>query len=288
MRKLLGVSAAAAALSLLVAGCGAADPSPSSEAPAGCTSPLSASDLVTAGTLTMSTNATLPPMQFVDASGNLAGMRVDLGNEIAKDLCLKASFVNVDFDSQIPGLSGKRWDMINTGMFYTAERSKSVILVPYEVQGVAISVPQGNPKGLKAGTDLAGVGVAVEAPGYEYDTLTALSKTLVAQGKPAIDIKTFKTTADAYQALAAGQADAVAIVDSVTTYYQDNGRFETAFKGLNTAPLAFGFANAKTAGAVAGVLAQLKQNGYLDQLFGKYGVTAYSGAMKVTTGTLPA
>ncbi|MGF7234595.1 MAG: ABC transporter substrate-binding protein, partial [Frankia sp.] len=247
---------------------------------------LGAGALVKAGTLTMSTNATLPPMQYVNSSGKIVGMRITLGDEIAKQLCLTPNYVNVDFDSQIPGLAGKRWDMINTGMFYTPVRAKTIILVPYEVQGVAISAAAGNPEKLHSATDLAGKTVVVEAPGYEYDTLTALSKKLVSEGKRAITIHTFQTTADAYQALAAGQADAVAIVDSVTTYYQNAGRFETAFKGLNTAPLAFGFANQTTANAVSGVLNQLRDNGYLAKLFGQYGVTAYSGLLKVSTGDL--
>ena len=284
MRKTI-FAVLAAAVSLAATACSSSSGSDSA-APANCTPALGASDLVTAGTLTMSTNATLPPMQYVDANGKITGMRITLGNDIAKLLCLTPKFVNIDFDSQIPGLSGKRWDMINTGMFYTAKRAQTVILVPYEVQGVAISVPSGNPSHLGSAEDLAGRTVAVEAPGYEYDTLTALSQKLTSEGKAAITIHTFQTTADAYQALAAGQADAVAIVDSVTTYYQSAGRFETAFKGLSTAPLAFGFASKQTADAVATALTTLRQNGELSKLFAQFGVTAYNGPLQVTTGDI--
>jgi ABC-type amino acid transport substrate-binding protein len=47
------------------------------------------------GKLTMSINATLPPRQFIDASGNLQGMHPDLGNEIARRLCLEPVYMNV-------------------------------------------------------------------------------------------------------------------------------------------------------------------------------------------------
>lgn len=289
MRRLL-IAASCAALLVTVAACGSEDSSSSSAAaPAsGCTPKLGKSDLVKAGTLTISTNATLPPMQYLDASGKIVGMRVDLGNEIAKLLCLSPKFVNIPFDAQIPGVQSGRWDMINTGMFYTPERAETIKLVPYEIQGVSVSVAKGNPKKITSEDDLSGKSIAVEAPGYEFDTLTALNKELKAAGKKQVSIRSFTTTADAYQALSAGQVEGVAIVESVTSYYQKGGTFETAVKGMNPAPLALGFGKDKPAAAVAEALKTLRDNGYLAKLFKKYGVTAYSGDLKVTTGAVSA
>ncbi|WP_406130050.1 ABC transporter substrate-binding protein [Streptomyces sp. NBC_00989] len=290
MRRLLIAASSAAALLLTVTACGSEDSSSSSAAaaPTGCTPKVAKSDLVTAGTLTISTNATLPPMQYLDASNKIVGMRVDLGDEIAKLLCLTPKFVNIPFDAQIPGVQSGRWDMIDTGMFYTPERAKTVKLVPYEVQGVSISVAKGNPKKITSEDDLSGKTIAVEAPGYEFDTLTALNKELKAAGKKQVTVRTFTTTADAYQALSAGQVEGVAIVEAVTSYYQKDGRFETAVKGMNPAPLAFGFGKQKPADAVADALNTLRGNGYLAKLFKKYGVTAYTGDLKVTTGAISA
>ncbi|MEA5053030.1 MAG: ABC transporter substrate-binding protein [Propionicimonas sp.] len=282
----LAVPALAGIMILTVSACSGGSAQTPVAASSACTAQIADSELVTPGTLTMSTNATLPPMQYVDASGETVGMRIDLGKRIAEELCLTPEFINVDFDSQIPGVQGGRWDMINTGMFYTAERSKTILLVPYEIQGVAISVAKGNPLGITSEDDLAGKTVAVEAPGYEFDTLNSLNESLKAAGQPEIQILTFKTNADAFQALSAGQADGVAIVESVTTYYQDNGAFETAVHGLNKAPLALGFSNQTVADEVAGALNNLKQDGYLSELFDSYGVTAYDGDIKVTTGEL--
>jgi len=86
--------------------------------------------LAKSGTFVMATNATLPPMQYVDANGNVIGMRVELGNDIAAKLCLTPQWVNVPFDAMIPGVQDGRWDMINTGMFYTVPRAQIVKLVP--------------------------------------------------------------------------------------------------------------------------------------------------------------
>ena len=79
--------------------------------------------LVEAGQLTMSINATIPPKQYIDADGNLAGLHKDMGDEIAKRLCLEPVYRNVDFAVQIPGLDADRWDMINTGLYFTDERA---------------------------------------------------------------------------------------------------------------------------------------------------------------------
>src|SRR5690349_2123100 len=67
--------------------------------------------LVKKGTLVMSVNPTLPPVQYVDQSGALKGMRVELGEEIAKRLCLKPEYVRIEFSAMIPGLQAGRWDM---------------------------------------------------------------------------------------------------------------------------------------------------------------------------------
>src|SRR5471032_1994548 len=68
------------------------------------------SELVKKGVLTMSVNPTLPPMQFVDQNGVLKGMRVELGEEIAKRLCLKPEYVRIELSAMVPGLQAGRWD----------------------------------------------------------------------------------------------------------------------------------------------------------------------------------
>jgi polar amino acid transport system substrate-binding protein len=62
-----------------------------------CRSPVPDSELVQPGTLVMATNPTLRPLQFVDSFGALRGMRIELGEAIAKRLCLTPQYVRVDF-----------------------------------------------------------------------------------------------------------------------------------------------------------------------------------------------
>src|SRR5690606_15887536 len=102
------------------------------------------SELIKPGTLVMSSNPTLPPLQFVDSAGELKGMRVELGAEIAKRLCLTPEYVRIEFSAMIPGLAAGRWDMINTGIFYTEERAAMMQMIQYEAQAISVSVASGN------------------------------------------------------------------------------------------------------------------------------------------------
>lgn len=45
----------------------------------------------------------------------------------------------------IPGLQAGRWDLINTGIFWTEERAKMMPMINYESQAISISVSKGNP-----------------------------------------------------------------------------------------------------------------------------------------------
>ena len=67
-----------------------------------CELAVSDDALIKPGTLVMSTNPTLPPMQFVDSDGNLKGMRITLGNEVAKRLCLEPEYIRIEFSAMIP------------------------------------------------------------------------------------------------------------------------------------------------------------------------------------------
>jgi len=227
--------------------------------------------LVKPGEFTAATNATIPPYQFVDASGKLQGMRIELGEEIAKRLGLKMTWVNVGFETHIPGLQSGRWDASITGMFFTPERAKIIYLIPYELQAVSISVNKGNPQKITSTKELAGKKVGVEIGGYEARQISNINEAQVKAGEKPIEIRTFSTFADAYQALRAGQVDAVVSVDVNAKYYQDRGDFERAVSGLAGSPATIAFRNKELGLAVLKVLNEMRKDGAYDALMDKWG-----------------
>jgi polar amino acid transport system substrate-binding protein len=238
------------------------------------TCPEAAKDLplAKAGTLTMSVNATTPPSQFIDKAGHIVGMNVDFGNEIARRLCLKPDYVNVQFEVQIPGLQNKRWDMINTGLYFTPERAKIMQLVPYSVNSLALIAPAGNPKGIAQPKDLAGRVVGVEIAGFEEKKLHAIDDEQVKAGLKPMDIRVFNTYGETFQALRAGQLDAVFASDRIGAYYQKQGQFTIAVTGLFPgSPAAFATTEPRIASAVVMALTAMAADGTYQKLMDYYG-----------------
>ncbi len=229
-------------------------------------------ELVKPHTLVMSTNPTLPPMQFVNQQGELRGMRIELGTMIAQRLCLTPEFVKVEFAAMIPGLAAQRWDMIDTGMFYTEERAKLIQLVRYEAQAISISVPRGNPQHVESIDDLAGKSIGVEQGGFEFQRTRDIARAIEAKGLPAPTVRPFDNFAIAFQALRSGQVDAAVSIDSTAAEYDGRGDFTRAVHGLYPTPIAFGLRSRALAEAVARALTELRADGSFGALLDKYGV----------------
>jgi polar amino acid transport system substrate-binding protein len=78
--------------------------------------------------------------------------------------------------------------------------------------------------------------VAVEIGGYEERQIRRIKEEQAKGGANEIDIRTFNTFADAYQALRAGQVQAVVSVDAVAKFYHYKGEFERAMMGIAGRP----------------------------------------------------
>jgi polar amino acid transport system substrate-binding protein len=244
-------------------------------------------NIIKAGALVMSINPTLPPLQFVDERGQLQGMRVELGNEIARRLGLTPEYVRIEFAAMIPGLAARRWDMINTGIFWTEERSRLMYMVPYEQAAVSFLAARGNPLRIARIQDLAGRRVSVELGGIEERRTREVSEILVRENLRPITVLTFNNFAEAFQALRAGQADAATSIDATAMFMQQRGDFTRAISGVFPQTATFAFANKNLAEAVVGALNDTKRDGFYDQLFDRYGVLKIEGNTFAINGPGP-
>jgi polar amino acid transport system substrate-binding protein len=272
----------------LIAGAGALGVMAGMPDKARAQSKIAAANLIKANTLVMSMNPTLPPLQFVNDRGELQGMRWELGNEIAKNLGLTPEYVRIEFSAMVPGLAAKRWDMINTGIFWTEERSKLMYMVPYERAAISFLAARGNPLKIEKWEDLAGKAVSVELGGIEERRTREVDTMLKAKGLAGIDIRTFNNFAEAFQALRAGQVQASTSIDATAMFWAGRGDFTRAVAGLFPQTATFAFANKPLAESVVGALNDLKKSGYYDQLFDKYGVLKIEGDTFKIDGPGPA
>jgi polar amino acid transport system substrate-binding protein len=202
----------------------------------------------------------------------MQGMRVELANECCKRLGLAPEYIRTEFATMIPGLAAKRWDMINTGIFWTEERSKLMYMVPYEQAAISFLAAKGNPLGLKTVDDLAGKRISVELGGIEERRTREVNDIVTKKGLKPVTVMTFNNFAEAFQALKAGQSDAATCIDATAMFMQQRGDFTRAVSGVFPQTACFAFANKPLAEAVVGALDALKKDGSYDKLLDQYGV----------------
>jgi polar amino acid transport system substrate-binding protein len=240
-----------------------------------CVSPVKPADLLAPGTLSMAINPTLPPQQFVDANGDLQGLNVDLAREFARRLCLKMEFVRMDFPPMFPALAAARFDGIDTGMFWTVERSKIAYTVPYAQQAISLAVPKGSALVVADEAALSGHSAGVEVNAYQERWLRGVDKDIVAKGGKPIDIKAFTTATDVMAALRAGQVEVAVLIDQTATELARRGLVTITATGLGGAPTTLVFRDKAVAEAVADTLTKMRADGFYDALFDRYGLTKY-------------
>ncbi|MBL7064573.1 MAG: transporter substrate-binding domain-containing protein [Anaerolineae bacterium] len=237
-----------------------------------CIPKVGSPPLLNEGIIIVTINPTIPPYQYVDEDGNLAGMRVELQEEFARRLCLDIAWIRMDFAAMIPGLTAGRFDMINTGTFFKEERAAIMEVVPFELAGMAISVPPDDPNNVQTVDDLAGLVVGVESAGVEEKTLREISDALVAKGLEAIDVRTFTDFALSFAALEAGQTDAAMSVDAAASHFAVQGTFKTAISAINPTPSTMAFASTLLAQVHADVLQEMYEDGTYQEIYERWGL----------------
>ena len=251
-----------------------------------CKSVVPDSDLVAAGKIQMSINPTLPPQQFVDEKGELQGLNVELMKEIAKRMCLPLEFIRMDFPPMITALNAGRFDGIDTGMFWTEERSKIAYTVPYAQQTISITVAKGKKK-FDSIASLGGSKAGVEVNSYQERWLRGADKEETAKGAKPLEILTFTTATDVIAALRAGQIESAILIDQTAKEIERRGVVEITATGLGGAPTTMMYRNRNVAEKVVVALNAMKADGTYDKLFDKFGITKFPDATFAIRGPGP-
>ena len=122
MKRLMGLAAGAAALTLALTGC-ANYSQPATSAPAGGSAAAPA--LASAGKLTVCTHLAYKPFQFKDDAGKIVGFDVDLMDLVAKKLGVTQDIVDIDFGQITSGavFTAKKCDAGAAAITITDERN---------------------------------------------------------------------------------------------------------------------------------------------------------------------
>jgi polar amino acid transport system substrate-binding protein len=281
--------AATAALVVALAACGSSGggstTSTSKASPAAVTSAKDAkvaaevpASVKSKGTLIVAADATYPPNEFIGSDGKtVVGMDADLAKALAGVMGLKANVQNQTFDSIIPGLAAKKYDLGMSSFTDTKEREKTVDFVTYFSAGTSFYEKASGGPAISGLADLCGHKVAVEKGTTQADDSTAQGKKCKSAGKPGVTVSVFPDQNGANLAISSGRAD-IGMADSPVAAYQvkqSNGQFKLVGQTYGTAP--YGIAIPKNNGMAKPVLDALKvlmSNGTYSSTLQKWGIQA--------------
>lgn len=158
----------------------------------------SLADVKASGVIRIGTNAEFKPFTYFEGT-TMKGFEYDLGNLLAKQLGVKAQWINQPFDSLLIGLNADRFDLVISSHGITPERQKAVdFSIPHYCSGGVILTRTGGPttaaalKGKKVGMQIG---------------TTYVGQVRKMFGESAV--RTYPSNAAAQQALMAGRVDAM-------------------------------------------------------------------------------
>lgn len=253
-------------LSLLLAACGEQSASPPN-------------DLLTPGVLTVGSDTTYPPQEFLDPSTQQpVGFDIDLITAMAQRMGLKARIVSAPFGSLLDGLAARRYDVVISAVTITPAREKQVEFTPYLKAGQSLLVRASNPHNITSTDELCGLAVGVQADTIEQGVLQTSSDNCLEQGKPAITIMAPQDQTAVVQLLAANTVVATYQDSPVTDYYVKQQPDLYAVGGAVVFPAPEGIAVRKgdtsMAIAVEDAFSLLNYAGEYHTLLVKWGLTA--------------
>jgi polar amino acid transport system substrate-binding protein len=259
-RSLLGLTAAAA--TLLLAACGS-----SSNASDGSSGSGNKFSLVSPGTLTVCSDVPYAPFEDFDKTSptGFKGFDIDIDSQIAKGLHLKLKVLDEDFDGLQSGLTlnAGTCDMVSSALTITPDRVKHLQFSDgYYDSKQSLLVPDGS--SITSIDDLKGkkVGVQKGTTGKDYANEHATGASIV----------DFPSDAEEFQALKAGQVDALLQDLPVNLTHQQAGGYKVVqtYDTGEKYGLAVKKGNTDLIAAVNAVLGKMRSDGTYDTLYNKY------------------
>lgn len=237
-------------------------------------------DVTKDGKLTIGTNPSYAPAEFLAADGKTQiGYDMDLAHALGNIFGLKTEIISANFDTIIPAI-GTKYDLGIAAFTVTPERLEAVDFVSYFTAGMAYAVRAGNPDHVNV-DNLCGRKVAVETGTVEEASIYEAADQCKASGAPRIEVQSFKQQADGTTATISGKTD-VFFADSPVVGYaiaQTDGQLEQLGNDFDEVPNAIAVrkSDADTAEAVRRAMQKLMDDGTYMNILKHWGVE--SGAL---------
>lgn len=176
--------------------------------------------------IVFASDATFPPMEFVDSSKQIEGFDIDMIKAAAQAAGFEAVIKNTAWDGIFAGLSAGDYDAVLSSVTITDERKRVMdFSAPYVNAGQVIIAPK-TAKGISKPSDLAGKKV-----GVQIGTTGDLAVAKIAKAAK----KTYDEIGLAVEDLSIGRLDAV-VVDSpiAANYVLQNEKYKAKLEIVGT------------------------------------------------------
>jgi polar amino acid transport system substrate-binding protein len=238
--------------------------------------------LVAENTLTIGMSPTFPPFEYIQ-DGKTVGFDVDLADLLTKKLGITFTTLPIDFKGIIPALTGKRIDVIISGMYVSAERLQVADFVPYLLVGNQVVVKDGNPLHLNGEESLCGHRVAAPVGTVFEASANKASAACEAAGKQKIDLLSLAGTAACALALTQDRTDAIIVSTptAVALMQATPGTYATAgapFDNSTKVGIAVSKENPKVFEALTKAMKDVVADGDYAKLLAKWKMPASSSA----------
>ena len=181
-----------------------------------------------AGEIVMFTNAEFPPFEYRDDNNEIAGVDVDIANEIANDIGVELVIEDVNFDSIVTSVQSGKAAFGAAGMTITDERKENVdFSIEYVTSKQYVILPEGTT--ISTIEDLDGMNIGVQT-GTTGDFIIGDAINGTDDAEPLIPNATsngYTSAILAAQDLLSGRLDAVVIdrlpAENIATVNADAG-----------------------------------------------------------------
>lgn len=107
------------------------------------------------------TDATWPPLEYIDESGNLTGFEVELVPMIGEKVGVKMEAKNIPWDTIFAGLANGQYDGVASGVSVTEDRKKTMDFSTPILQAGQVMIVRNDSK-VKSAEDMKGLRVGVQ------------------------------------------------------------------------------------------------------------------------------
>ena len=161
--------------------------------------------------ITVATDATWPPMEFINQDQELVGFDIDLMNAAAEAAGFEVEFQNVAWDGIFAGLANGDYDAVISSVTITEEREETMdFSMPYLNAGQVLIVPADGPDNLTNLGEMSGTTL-----GAQIGTTGAI----LIQETDGVELRTYDELGLAIEDLANGRIDGVVADTPIAANY---------------------------------------------------------------------